>query len=108
MYKNEFDFDGEQVAPNASASVKCNPGNTVNQVSIETDATLGNVTFFVTARRLETAEPAYALDGVTQVVIDLSTGRRTVVIPAAAREVSTTALGMDGTGYKLLSSGGDE
>lgn len=107
MYKNEFDFDGDAVAADAPASVKCNPGNTVNQVSIETAATVGIVTFFATARRLEDPEPAYALDGVTQVAVDLSTGRRTVVIPAAAREISTTAAGMD-AGYRLLSSGGDE
>lgn len=108
MFMSEYDFDGDSVAPNAPASVKCNAGNAISQVSIDTDATIGLVTFFVTARRLENPEPAYAIDGVTPVVIDLSTGRRTVVIPAASREVSTTAAGMDGTFYRLRSSGGDE
>jgi hypothetical protein len=108
MFKAEYDVEGDKVASNAANSVKCNPVNTINQVTIDTDATAGNVTVLTKARLGKVLEPAFELDGVTPLVIDLSTGRRTFVIVAGIKEISTTAAGMDGTEYGLNSSGGDE
>jgi len=107
MFFAEFDRDGEEVASNQPASVETQGDCTVSQVTIETDATAGLVTFSSTPRRGQTPEPVFQSDDITQVVVDLSTGRRTTLIPAGTKLVSTTAAGMNGTVYRLLSSGGD-
>lgn len=107
MFFSEFDKDGVEVASNAAAVVETQGDCTVSQVTIVTDATVGLVTFTSTPRRGLTPEPVFESDDVTPLVVDLSTGRRTTLIPAGTKEVQTTAAGMNGTVYKLLSSGGD-
>jgi len=108
MFKSEDDKIGAKVASNAANSVKLNADNTINQVSIDTDATAGIITFLVVARLLSVPEPAFEIDGITPLTVDLSTGRRTVNILSGIKEVQVTAAGMNGTVYGLNTSGGDE
>ena len=108
MFKTEYDVVGAKVAVNVPNIVKCNPVNAINQVTIDTDATAGSITVLTKARLGKVSEPAFELDGVTPLVIDLATGRRTFILVAGLKEISTTAAGMNGTEYGLNSSGGDE
>jgi hypothetical protein len=108
MFKSEYDKIGDKVAINTANIVITNPVNSVNQVTIDTDATAGLITVSTKARLGKALEPAFELDGATPLVIDLATGRRTFLLAASLKEIVTTAAGMNGTGYGLNSSGGDQ
>jgi len=107
MFKNEYDKIGARLAPNDPATIKNNSGNSVNQWTVDTDATAGTLTVNFVPRLGKTPEPMYEPDGVTPVVLNLANPKRTILSAAAIKELQIVAAGMNGTFYAVNASGGD-
>lgn len=104
MYKNEndkilrFGIAETGVVPINSNAYK-------SQLTINTDATAGTLTIRVKTRLSESFEPLNRSDGVTAVVIDLSTSERTIGTAFSIKEWESVPAGLNGSFYELASSG---
>lgn len=107
MFKNEYDVLGARIPSNNPASVKNSSSNTINQWTVDTDATAGTLTVSFVPRLGAAPEPMYEADGVTPVVLDLSAPKRTILSAAGIKELQIVAAGMNGTYYAVNASGGD-
>jgi hypothetical protein len=104
MYKSENDkFLKKGIAETGVLEINSNAYKT--QLTINTDATTGTLTIRVKTRLSQSLEPLMRADGVTPVVIDLSSLERTIGTSFAIREWESVPSGLNGTFYELASSG---
>lgn len=107
MYKNK-DFTSGVIDIADPATVAADPNESCNQITVNTDANAGTLTFTGVPRLGISAEPLYEDDGVTPLVLTIvASGQRTVKIPSAMKSITTTPAGLNGTFYSLENSSGD-
>lgn len=104
MFKNENDECLKKgIAETGVLAINSNADKT--QLTINSDATTGTLTIRVKTRLSKSFEPFVRSDGITPVVIDLSSSERTIGTSFSIKEWESVPAGLNGTFYELASSG---
>ena len=110
-FKQENKRDSKKLGLADPLEIKVNANSTVMQFVINTDCNVGTITFSVRTRDALDTEPLVRPDGVTQVVVDLATTERTVVIDdgIAIEEIIGAVSGLGGgTFYQVIANSGEQ
>jgi hypothetical protein len=109
MFKSENDSASGKLGLADPLALPVNANSTAMQFVINTDATAGTLTFSITSRKSIQPEQLFRSDGVTQVIVDLSTTERTVPFDEgfAIKEISALPAGLNGTYYEVIASSGE-
>lgn len=109
MFKSENDLSSKKLPIVEPLLLSVNANSTVMQFVINTDATSGTIEFSVVTRNSNNIEPLFRPDGITQVVVDLSTTEKTILLEEgmALKEIHGSPSGLNGTYYEVIAASGD-